>query len=436
MATAKEQLLSMMNPQQARLMDQQLRQQQVAQRAQGAGMLSGLVQAYTGMGDMAQRVGGIMPMGAMEAENIRKRKVLEDEVAKQEKKKGTRKGLEIKEASELVKMKVADGKITQEEGLSLVRMVAQDLMSFEDVLNKFGVGDSGEWRALGDGKTIYNTKTGAEKDIGDNSGFDLLTPKEVLQHAKQYTSESLEAWQNSISKDNPSGDISLLKNLVEETQASVSAIKAYDARQQQMGVHNSMVGKLGQLASRLEANADNMSSGIKADIESFSKEIFGTQDYESLLRAQVEDARAQVAVSNLPPGVASDADVALVLRGTLPSSADARMQARFLRGIAKIEKAKADSISDMQLYADRSKDKSLIGYETYRQKKLASETLDFLSTKSEQKTAIGMTYKEVMDDMIEVIDSGNAYEIDKEKRFSEDLFGVDFVTAYMNLQRL
>jgi hypothetical protein len=66
MATAKEQLLSMMNPQQARLLDQQMRGQQVAQRSQGAGMLSGLVQAYTGMGDVAQRATGITPMGRNE----------------------------------------------------------------------------------------------------------------------------------------------------------------------------------------------------------------------------------------------------------------------------------------------------------------------------------------------------------------------------------
>jgi hypothetical protein len=75
MATAKEQLLSMMNPQQARLMDQQLRNQQVAQRAQGAGMLSGLVQAYTGMGDIAQRATGIAPMGAMEQQAIQRQQM-------------------------------------------------------------------------------------------------------------------------------------------------------------------------------------------------------------------------------------------------------------------------------------------------------------------------------------------------------------------------
>ena len=66
MATAKEQLLANMNPQAARLLDQQMRDQQVAQRSQGAGMLSGLVQAYTGMGDTAQRALGTAPMGANE----------------------------------------------------------------------------------------------------------------------------------------------------------------------------------------------------------------------------------------------------------------------------------------------------------------------------------------------------------------------------------
>lgn len=79
MATAKEQLLSMMNPQQARLLDQQMRGQQVAQRSQGAGMLSGLVQAYTGMGDVAQRAAGITPMGRNEQMAREQRGLLESQ---------------------------------------------------------------------------------------------------------------------------------------------------------------------------------------------------------------------------------------------------------------------------------------------------------------------------------------------------------------------
>lgn len=79
MTTAKEQLLSMMNPQQARLLDQQMRGQQVAQRSQGAGMLSGLVQAYTGMGDVAQRAAGITPMGRNEQMAREQRGLLESQ---------------------------------------------------------------------------------------------------------------------------------------------------------------------------------------------------------------------------------------------------------------------------------------------------------------------------------------------------------------------
>ena len=70
MATAEQQLLSSMNPQMARLLDNQMRDQQVAQRSQGAGMLAGLTQAYTGMGDLASRALGAAPMGANEMQAV------------------------------------------------------------------------------------------------------------------------------------------------------------------------------------------------------------------------------------------------------------------------------------------------------------------------------------------------------------------------------
>jgi len=74
MATAKEQLLANMNPQMARLLDNQMRDQQVAQRSRGAGMLSGVAQAYTGMGDLAARALGAAPMGANEMQAIQAQK--------------------------------------------------------------------------------------------------------------------------------------------------------------------------------------------------------------------------------------------------------------------------------------------------------------------------------------------------------------------------
>ena len=70
MATAKQQLLANMNPQMARLLDNQMRDQQVAQRSKGAGMLAGLTQAYTGMGDLASRALGASPIGANEMQAV------------------------------------------------------------------------------------------------------------------------------------------------------------------------------------------------------------------------------------------------------------------------------------------------------------------------------------------------------------------------------
>jgi len=70
MATAQEQLMGMLNPQTARLLDNQMRQKQVAQRSQGAGMLSGLTQAYTGMADAVTGAAGLTPMGANEQQAI------------------------------------------------------------------------------------------------------------------------------------------------------------------------------------------------------------------------------------------------------------------------------------------------------------------------------------------------------------------------------
>ena len=102
MASAKEQLLANMNPQMARLLDNQLRDQQVAQRSQGAGMLSGLTQAYTGMGDMAARALGASPMGANEMQAVQAQQAQEAELKKKQlKRQAMQKALQGKTRTEL-----------------------------------------------------------------------------------------------------------------------------------------------------------------------------------------------------------------------------------------------------------------------------------------------------------------------------------------------
>lgn len=70
MATPQEQLIGMMNPKTARLLDQQMRGQQVARDSQGAGMLSGMAQAYMNMANNVQDVVGVSPIGVNEQQAV------------------------------------------------------------------------------------------------------------------------------------------------------------------------------------------------------------------------------------------------------------------------------------------------------------------------------------------------------------------------------
>jgi hypothetical protein len=64
------------------------------------------------------------------------------------------------------------------------------------------------------------------------------------------------------------------------------------------------------------------SSGAVAKVGKAIKTVFGTEDVESVLRTRIEAIRVAQAIGNLPPGIASDKDIELVLGGTLPSTAN------------------------------------------------------------------------------------------------------------------
>lgn len=77
--TPNEQLLSMLDPQQARLLDQQMRNQQIQQQSQGAGMLSGLVQAGLMGANTIQGAFSGTPAGIYEQSAEKQQKVKEEE---------------------------------------------------------------------------------------------------------------------------------------------------------------------------------------------------------------------------------------------------------------------------------------------------------------------------------------------------------------------
>lgn len=76
--------------------------------------------------------------------------------------------------------------------------------------------------------------------------------------------------------------------------------------------------------------------GFVGNINEFLKTALGSEDEATLLRKSYNAIRASQAMLNLPPGPASDKDIALALSGFPTSTANAETVASFLRGSAKI----------------------------------------------------------------------------------------------------
>jgi hypothetical protein len=89
------------------------------------------------------------------------------------------------------------------------------------------------------------------------------------------------------------------------------------------------------LADRIEQAGGGF--GVLSRANEFFRTATGNQDYLSQLRQEFTRLRNSAAVQSLPPGPATDKDIQLVLEGFPPPTADARVMASFLRGMAKIQ---------------------------------------------------------------------------------------------------
>ena len=95
------------------------------------------------------------------------------------------------------------------------------------------------------------------------------------------------------------------------------------------------------LADRFDAYKP--ASGLVAGVgNELLKSILGTQDDVSTLRKNYAEFTNSEVMQNLPPGTASDKDVAFALKGFPPDDADAASIASFLRGMGKLKKATSE----------------------------------------------------------------------------------------------
>jgi hypothetical protein len=90
------------------------------------------------------------------------------------------------------------------------------------------------------------------------------------------------------------------------------------------------------LASRIETGIASDSGGLLSKGWSALKTASGFEGTEEQLKTEYNVLRSKITMSNLPPGVATDKDVALAMSGTPGPDARPATLASFLRGVSKL----------------------------------------------------------------------------------------------------
>lgn len=98
-------------------------------------------------------------------------------------------------------------------------------------------------------------------------------------------------------------------------------------------------GQMLDLATRMENGA--MGSGLTAKGGELYKQYMGSQDAVTSLRQEYARLRNTQAIKMLPPGPATDKDIALAMKGFPDETADPKTMASFLRGMAKLNQYNA-----------------------------------------------------------------------------------------------
>lgn len=117
-----------------------------------------------------------------------------------------------------------------------------------------------------------------------------------------------------------------------------------------------------ELANQINQVKDQFGAGTAGGWEESYKNIVGSQDAVSDLKTRYRSVRASAAMDNLPPGAASDVDVALALSGVPDQNANAKTVIRFLNGLAKLEREVNRYNQAKLAYID--KNTKIVGFES------------------------------------------------------------------------
>lgn len=151
----------------------------------------------------------------------------------------------------------------------------------------------------------------------------------------KYTPDSL----NAFTKAAEEGTVnySLLDS---RTELSVNAEKALLTAQDATFNARKGAANSRQLASTLTTK--DISSGVVARVEEAWNEFWGTQDEVSALRKEYTRIRNLEVIHSLPPGVASDRDISIIIKGFPASDTNPENLQEWLESFARVQDAEAE----------------------------------------------------------------------------------------------
>jgi len=100
---------------------------------------------------------------------------------------------------------------------------------------------------------------------------------------------------------------------------------------------------------------ENWTSGYAAKGSEFIKEVFGREDYVTGIRKEYQDIKVRNAISNLPPGVASDKDIELALSPWPKDTSNYGLIKEKLEAIERIENARYEYRTFEGSYIERNR---------------------------------------------------------------------------------
>ena len=130
-----------------------------------------------------------------------------------------------------------------------------------------------------------------------------------------------------------------------------------EAMQEAQGAEQTM-GRMSYLASEFERLGPDMHSGVAGRFTDWVTGLLGKEGQVQALRTEYEQFKNELVVENLPPGVASDTDIAIAMRGWPPSTADPWYIASFMRGMQKLQALKHAQATHKAYYIGRHKNQT------------------------------------------------------------------------------